>query len=197
MRVLCFGGVLLIAACGGRQSSNPTTVNSGGADVQANASAESPSSTEVEAVPDEPIDLEAFAREPSVEDAEVVSEEPAPRDAKMMSYEEAMALPIEMGDATSDVGETQLSAEEVARIMDGHLDDMYEECVRKELERGNVLGTVTMDLAIRGKDGMVLGATIEPGRRRFKKCLESYVEDLRFPAFASPRIGARYRFHTS
>ena len=197
MRVLWLSGALLIAACGGRQSSSPTTVNSGGADVRTDESAKSPSSTELQTVTDEPLDLEAFAREPSVEETEEASEEPAPRDSKMMSYEEAMALPIEMGDATSRGGETQLSAAEVARIMDSHLDDMYEECIRKELERGNELGTVTMDLAIRGGDGVVLGATVEPGRRRFKKCLESYVEDLRFPTFASPRMGARYRFHIS
>ena len=73
---------------------------------------------------------------------------------------------------------------------------MYDECIVKELRRGNELGTVTIDLAIRGEDGMVLGTTIEPGRRRFRKCLESYLEDVRFPSFASPRMGARYRFHT-
>jgi hypothetical protein len=81
--------------------------------------------------------------------------------------------------------------------MDAHLDEMYDECIRTELERGNELGTVTIDLAIRGRDGMVLGTTIEPGRRRFKNCLKNYLEDVRFPTFASPRMGARYRFHTS
>lgn len=197
VRVLWLSGILLIAACGGRQSSRPTTVHSGGANVPTDASVESPSSAEFDAVADEPVDLEAFAREPSIEETDVVTGEPPPRDVKMMSYEEAMTLPIEMGDATREGGEAQLSAAEVARLMDSHLDDMYEECIRKELERGNELGTVTMDLAIRGEDGMILGVTIEPGRRRFKKCLESYVEDVRFPTFASPRMGARYRFHAS
>ncbi len=134
--------------------------------------------------------------EPDREDATATStEEPRRRDRKMMSYEEAMALPVMLGDAMVEGGEAQLSATEVARFMDGHLDDMYEECIRKELERGNSLGTVTIDLAIRGQDGMILGATIEPGRRRFKSCLESYLEEVRFPKFSSPRMGARYRIH--
>ena len=60
-----------------------------------------------------------------------------------------------------------------------------------------VAGDPPIDLAIRGRDGMILGATVEPGRRRFQRCLESYLEDVRFPSFASPRMGARYRFHTS
>ena len=117
------------------------------------------------------------------------------RDIRMMSYEEAMARPVEVGDATADGGEAQLSGEEVASFMDHHLDEMYELCIEKEIRRENELGTVTIDLAIRGKDGMVLGTTIDPGRRRFKKCLEDYLEDVRFPTFASPRMGARYRFH--
>lgn len=122
------------------------------------------------------------------------SERPSRREAKMVSYEEAMARPVEIGDATAEGGEAQLSGDQVARFMDEHLDEIYEECIVKEVRRGNELGTVTIDLAIRGKDGTVLGATIDPGRRRFKKCLESYLEDVRFPTFGSPRMGARYRF---
>ena len=45
----------------------------------------------------------------------------------MRSYEEAMELPIEIGDATDDGGEMQLGASEVARFMDAHLDEMYDE----------------------------------------------------------------------
>lgn len=123
-------------------------------------------------------------------------ERPERRDIRMTSYERAMARPVEVGDATAEGGEAQLSGEEVATFMDDHLDEMYELCIEKELRRENELGTVTIDLAIRGKDGMVLGTTIDPGRRRFKKCLEDYLEDVRFPTFASPRMGARYRFHT-
>lgn len=169
--------------------------------MPAEVSAEAHPAAEADLVTDEPFDIEAFAKEPSdeneFEETSTVSDEPLRRDTKMMSYEEAMALPVEIGDVTSEGGERPLSASEVARVMDGHLDEMYEECVRRELERDNVLGTVTIDLAIRGVDGMILGATVEPGRRRFKKCLESYLEDVRFPTFASPRMGARYRFHTS
>ena len=199
MRILCLVVALWIAGCGGRQSSSSTTVSSGGADVTTPAPTETAPAADPEAVASEPVDLDDFAREPIDEEKPEttadLTEDPKRRDLKMTSYEEAMALPIELGDATTEGGEAQLSAERIARVMDGHLDDMYEECIRKELERGNVLGTVTMDLAIRGRDGRILGVTIEPGRRRFKSCLENYLQDVRFPRFASPRMGARYRFH--
>lgn len=51
------------------------------------------------------------------------------------THEQATALPIEMGDATGEGGEARVSDAEVARVMDDHLDEMYEECIRKELER--------------------------------------------------------------
>ena len=143
---------------------------------------------------------EPVALKPDDEMEEPEPEEPKEprerRDLKMMSYDEAMALPMELGDASIDGGEAQLAAETITRFMDSHLDAMYHQCIEKELRRGNPLGEVTVDLAIRGEDGMVLGATIEPGRRRFRHCLENYLEDVRFPTFAAPRMGTRYRFFT-
>lgn len=198
MRVIWFGGVVLVAACGSKQTPGTTTVSSGGAEChgQPVVADDSPVAgaevADTEAVTG---DLEE-SHEP-LDHAEELDEQTDRRDIRMMSYEEAMALPIEIGDATTQGGEAQLNGEEIARFMDAHLDEMYDECIEKELRRGNELGTVTIDLAIRGKDGMVLGTTIEPGRRRFQKCLETYLEDIRFPTFASPRMGARYRFHTS
>jgi len=186
IRGVCLGVAILVAACGSKQSTGSTA---------ANAEA---------AVPEEPATI-AVSESPPValkpKDDELDEDESEPdeeleRDVKMMSYEDAMELPVEIGDASVDGGEAQLSGEEIARIMDGHLDGMYDECIEKELRRGNELRTVTIDLAIRGKDGMVLGTTIDPGRRRFKKCLEDYLEDVQFPTFASARMGARYRFHT-
>ena len=188
--MICLAGLILLAACGSRQKSSNTTVSSGGADVAEQPAGEAPPDAEAEGADDdfeEAVMLEDPADDP-------IEAHPR-RDLKMMSYEEAMALPVELGDATTQGGESQLSAERIAALMDDHLDEMYDACIEKELRRGNELGTVTIDLAIRGKDGMVLGATIDPGRRRFKSCLESYLEDVWFPKFASPRMGARYRFH--
>lgn len=198
MRTLWVGVVLVLGACGGTQSPSSTTVSSAGADVAVGETADSAAAPDAEPSDARP-PVEAYAREPEAIPEPPIAEtaeEPSRRDTKLMSYEEAMALPIEIGDVTSKGGEAQLSADQVASFMDEHLEEMYEQCIRRELERGNILDTVTIDLAIRGKDGMILGTTIEPGRRRFKKCLEGYLEDLRFPTFASPRMGARYRFHT-
>jgi len=192
IRVILLGSAISIcAACGSAQSPSSTTVTSGGANVAEKVGVES-----------EPgVDSETAAGD--VDEATELSDEAGTsekrrerRDIKLTTYEEAMARPMELGDATANGGEAQLSGEEVASFMDDHLDEMYELCIEKEIRRENELGTVTIDLAIRGKDGMVLGTTIDPGRRRFKKCLEDYLEDVRFPTFASPRMGARYRFHT-
>lgn len=190
-RAICMGSLMLIGvACGSKQSQGTTAVSSGGAAVQ-----EEP--VLADATSEEEIDPTIWNPEIEEEGADDSDGEPPRRDVKMMSYDEAMALPVELGDVTAEGGEAQLTGEEIARFMDDHLGEMYDECIEKELRRGNELGTVTIDLAIRGKDGMVLGTTIEPGRRRFKKCLEDYLEDVRFPTFASARMGARYRFHTN
>lgn len=188
IRGVCLGIALLVAACGSKQSSGSTTAHTAEAEV-----AEQPATVAVSE--SEPVALKPDD-ERDEDEAEEAEEKPGKRDVRMMSYEDAMALPAEIGDASIDGGEAQLTGETIARFMDAHLDDMYDECIEKELRRGNPLGTVTIDLAIRGKDGMVLGTTIEPGRRRFKKCLEDYLEDVRFPAFAAARMGARYRFYT-
>jgi hypothetical protein len=188
MRGICLSAAILIAACGSKQSTGTTAVHAQDTEaVDTPATVATSESPPVALKPDDSRDED---------EPEEPSEEPERRDTKMTSYEEAMARPVEIGDATLDGGEAQLSGEEIARFMDGHLDEMFEECIEKELRRGNELGTVTIDLAIRGKDGMVLGTTIEPGRRRFTKCLANYLEDVRFPTFASARMGARYRFHT-
>lgn len=175
-------------------------VTSAGAEVPAQPPHDTSEAANPQETMDGPIDLDAFAKESSDEEERLdtdIAEDVEKRGVRMLSYEDAMELPIEIGDAMQDGGERQLSASEVARFMDAHLDEMYDECIRTELERGNELGTVTIDLAIRGRDGMVLGTTVEPGRRRFRNCLKNYLEDVRFPRFASPRMGARYRFHTS
>ncbi len=188
IRTVVLGAALLMAACGSKQSTGTM-----------------PAGTPEGELPEEPATIAVSESAPVTlkpdedsgdDELDESREERERRDVKMMSYEDAMALPVEIGDASIDGGEAQLTGEEIARFMDAHLDDMYDECIKKELRRGNELGTVTIDLAIRGKDGMVLGTTIEPGRRRFKKCIEDYLEDVRFPTFASVRMGARYRFHT-
>lgn len=187
IRAVVLGAALLMTACGSKQSTG--TLPAGAA----------------EELPEEPATIAVSASAPVTLKPDEDREDDVPdedrrererRDVRMLSYEDAMALAVEIGDASIDGGETQLTGEEIARFMDDHLDDMYEECIKKELRRGNELGTVTIDLAIRGKDGMVLGTTIEPGRRRFKKCIEDYLEEIRFPTFGSARMGARYRFHT-
>ncbi|MEM9195658.1 MAG: hypothetical protein AAGF12_41205 [Myxococcota bacterium] len=116
--------------------------------------------------------------------------------AALISYDEAMQKPVEVGDATDDCPERQLSDAEVVTEMDRHLDAMYRECVVSEYQRGGKLDTVTIDIAILG-DGSVQGATVSPGSPRFRTCIISVVEDVRFPEFPAPRMGARYQFHTS
>lgn len=116
--------------------------------------------------------------------------------AALISYDEAMQQPVEVGDATDECPEQQLSDTQVVAEMDRHLDAMYRQCVVSEYQRGGKLDTVTIDIAILG-DGSVQGATVSPGSKRFRTCIAGVVEDVRFPEFPAPRMGARYQFHTS
>jgi len=116
--------------------------------------------------------------------------------ATLISYDEAMQKPVSMGDVTKKCREKQLSDQQVVAEMDRHLDTMYRECVVSEYKRGGKLDTVTIDVAILG-DGSVQGATVAPGSKRFRSCIVGVVEDVKFPQFEAPRMGARYQFHTS
>jgi hypothetical protein len=107
-----------------------------------------------------------------------------------------MQRPVAIGDATQECPETQLSGDQIVAEMDRHLDAMYRRCVVSESRRGRVPGTVTIDIAILG-DGSVQGATVSPGSKRLQGCIGGIVEDIRFPKFTAPRMGARYQFHTS
>jgi hypothetical protein len=117
-------------------------------------------------------------------------------EATLISYDQAMQRPVAIGDATQKCPERQLSGDQIVAEMDRHLDEMYRQCVVGESRRGRVPGTVTIDIAILG-DGSVQGATISPGSKRLQGCIGDIVEDIRFPKFAAPRMGARYQFHTS
>ena len=116
--------------------------------------------------------------------------------ASLISYDEAMQKPVSVGDATDGCPEKQLSDAQVVVEMDRHLDRMYRACVVPEYKRGRELDTVTIDIAILG-DGSVQGATVSPGSKRFRSCIAGVVEDVKFPKFDAPRMGARYQFHTS
>lgn len=116
--------------------------------------------------------------------------------AMLISYDEAMQKPVTVGDVTKKCREKQLSDQQVVAEMDRQLDTMYRQCVVGEYKRGGKLDTVTIDLAILG-DGSVQGATVSPGSKRFRSCIISVVEDVQFPKFEAPRMGARYQFHTS
>jgi len=117
-------------------------------------------------------------------------------EAALISYDEAMHKPVAMGDATNNCPERQLKEDQVVAQIDSRLDQMYRECVVREAKRGKVPRTVTIDIAILG-DGSVQGATVSPGSQRFRGCVGSIVETIRFPTFTAPRMGARYQFHTS
>jgi hypothetical protein len=116
--------------------------------------------------------------------------------ASLISYDEAMQRPVAIGDATKKCREKQVSGDQVVAELDNRLDDMYRRCVVSEARKGKVPSTVTIDIAILG-DGSVQGATVSPGSKRFQGCIGRIVEDVRFPKFAAPRMGARYQFHTS
>lgn len=109
-----------------------------------------------------------------------------------MSYEEAMSQGVNIGDATRDGGEQQLSRDTVAGVMNRNLNSLFS-CVGQELRRGGNLGNVQIDLAIEGS-GRVLGATVRTGSAGFQSCISARTRAIRFPSFSAPRMGARYSF---
>jgi serine/threonine protein kinase len=109
------------------------------------------------------------------------------------SYEDAMNQAMELGDATKGGGERQLASSDVAGVMNRELNRMFG-CVGEELRRGGKLGHVVIDLAILGS-GRVAGASVNAGSAGFQRCISTKLQNVRFPDFPAPRMGARYSFN--
>jgi len=108
------------------------------------------------------------------------------------SYEDAMNQALELGDATKGGGERQLTSGDVAGVMNRELNRMFG-CVGEELRRGGKLGNVGIDIAILGS-GKVAGASVHAGSAAFQRCIQAKVQNVHFPSFPAPRMGARYSF---
>jgi len=108
------------------------------------------------------------------------------------SYEDAMNQALELGDATKGGGERQLTSGDVAGVMNRELNRMFG-CVGEELRRGGKLGNVGIDIAILGS-GKVAGASVHAGSAAFQRCISGKVQNVHFPSFPAPRMGARYSF---
>ncbi|MBX3250037.1 MAG: serine/threonine protein kinase [Myxococcales bacterium] len=109
------------------------------------------------------------------------------------SYEDAMNVPIDLGDATGGGSQARLSPADVASTMNRNLNRIFGACVQPELRRGGSLGNVTIDIAIAG-NGTVMGVSARAGSNEFKNCVRTQVRSIRFPTFPAPRMGARYAF---
>jgi serine/threonine protein kinase len=108
------------------------------------------------------------------------------------SYEDAMNEAVELGDATKGGGERQLRPGDIEGVMNRKLNSLFG-CVGQELRGGGRLGTVQIDMAIRGS-GQVAGASVSTGSAAFKRCIAAKVKQISFPSFPAPRMGARYSF---
>ncbi len=109
------------------------------------------------------------------------------------SYEDAMNVPIELGDVTSMGGQGRLDPGSVQGVMNRNLNRIFNSCVVPESRRGGSLGNVTIDIAIAGS-GRVMGVSARQGSGQFKSCIRGAVRNIRFPTFGSARMGARYGF---
>lgn len=109
------------------------------------------------------------------------------------SYEEAMNVPIELGDVTMGGGQGRLNPASVQSVMNQNLNRIFNRCVIPEARRGGRLGNVTIDIAIAGS-GRVMGVSARQGSGQFKSCVRGAVRGVRFPSFGSARMGARYSF---
>jgi hypothetical protein len=111
------------------------------------------------------------------------------------SYEEAMSQVVDLGSAAGSGGEGRLSPAQVAGVMNGRINALFD-CVGPELRSGGHLGHVRVSIAIAG-DGHVLGSSPDSGSPAFQRCIQGVVAGIHFPSFGAPRMGASFAFDAS
>lgn len=109
-----------------------------------------------------------------------------------LTYEEAMNQVMDIGDVTMSGGEARLTSQQVAGVMNRHINQLFG-CVVQEQRSGGGLTSVQIDLAIAGT-GELIGASTRQGSQQFKRCIQSRTRGIRFPTFSAPRMGARFSF---
>lgn len=108
------------------------------------------------------------------------------------TYEDAMNQAVDMGNAEQGGGERQLTANDIARVLNGRL-SMFRSCIVQEARTMPSTHSCSMDIAIAGS-GSVLGVSVTTGSAGFKSCVSSKVRSVHFPSFPAPRMGARFGF---
>lgn len=101
---------------------------------------------------------------------------------------------VNMGDVTGSGGsESRLSPQQVAGVMNNHINSFFG-CVSSELRStGRSPGRVRIDMAIAGS-GSVIGSSVRAGSPEFQRCVSGRVAAIRFPSFGAPRMGASFSF---
>ena len=111
---------------------------------------------------------------------------------ELPSYVEAMLEPAELGDLENDEGQQHLSSGEITKIMNGHVNEIFQGCVLREIKNTR-MNRVSIQMVISGK-GEVTGATTKPGSKTFQRCVNRKLIAINFPKFSAPRMGAEYTF---
>ena len=111
---------------------------------------------------------------------------------ELPSYVEAMLEPAELGDLNNDEGQQHLSSNTVTDVMNGHLNDIFEDCVLREIKTTR-MSRIAIQMVISGK-GEIAGATTKPGSKAFQRCVAKKLIAINFPKFSAPRMGAEYAF---
>lgn len=111
---------------------------------------------------------------------------------QLPSYVEAMLEPAELGDLTNDEGQQHLSSTKVSDVMNGHVNDIFQGCVLREIKKTR-MSRISIQMVISGK-GEITGATTKPGSKPFQICVARKLIAINFPKFSAPRMGAEYTF---
>ncbi len=111
---------------------------------------------------------------------------------ELPTYAEAMLEPAELGDLENDEGQQHLSSNKVAEVMNGHVNELFQGCVLREIKTKK-MSRISIQMVISGK-GEITGATTKPGSKTFKRCVNKKLIAINFPKFTAPRMGAEYTF---
>lgn len=107
------------------------------------------------------------------------------------SYDAAMQVPVAY-DFVGGASDATLSRSQIEAPLTAVLPRLVR-CVAQERSRHNTLDAVQLHVVL-GRDGRVMGATVDQGSAAFQRCAVGVVRALRWTSFTAPRLSFSWGF---